>query len=324
MSKLLTIAVSTYNHDSLLDSRLAWLASELKGLEQDCEIIVCDNCSDDKTPGVLAKWRWVLTPQVSFTYHSNEEHISPMANTVSSLRKANGTFVWAIRDDDKVQSGTIAYLLSKIKAHSDLSVVLLNGAGQHSNVIRIDAEKYFSSVADPQKPDRAAEFKNFLEGCVGEGLSISFAAYRTKLIKNAFLSWPNSAEHIASQAYWIAFCAARGSVVAALSLDTKSVMTSEFSDTEDRRKFMMTFCGFPDVYLRLMRLGYPKAFCLSMIFRNLRSKDSWRIFFGSLRRWPIFTARGFVYYVRDIVVASWLFLVKNSNPELLEEVAKLG
>lgn len=321
MSKLLTIAIPTYNRDYLLDKQLAWLALELNGFKQDCEIVVCDNCSSDKTVEILEKWRLAFGTEVSFTYHSNEESISKQANRVSSMRKANGDFVWALSDDDVVQDGTVAYLISKIREHADLSVILLNGSSKDSKDNKIVAERYFNGIADPSKPNGASEF---LEACVGDGLAISSVVYRTKLVKRSFLTWPDSAKNVSSQAYWVAYCAARGSVIVRPSLHTEELTTAGSEDLEKKLKFKATFCAAPDVYLKLMKLGYPKSICLSLIFRNLRSNDSWRIFFASLRRWPIFTTRGFVYYLRDIMVATWLFLVKNGNQEVLDGLAGLG
>ena len=115
MSKLLTISIPTYNRAQVLDRQLTWLASEILGYEDDCEIIISDNCSTDKTQEILEKWRSALAPRISFTYHSNEENIGEMANIVSCLRKATGKFVWSLGDDDSVQNGTVGYLLSKIQ-----------------------------------------------------------------------------------------------------------------------------------------------------------------------------------------------------------------
>ena len=89
-------------------------------------------------------------------------------------------------------------------------------------------------------------------------------------------------------------------------------------------EFKMIFHEIPEVYLRLMKSGYSRRFCLSMILRNLRSSNSWRILFGGLRRWPIFATRGFIYYVSGIVIATTRLFGSNGRQELLEEVAALN
>ena len=43
-----------------------WLASEILGYEDDCEIIISDNCSTDNTEEILEKWRSALGSQNQF------------------------------------------------------------------------------------------------------------------------------------------------------------------------------------------------------------------------------------------------------------------
>jgi abequosyltransferase len=323
MSKLLTISIPTYNRAQAVDRQLLWLASEILGHEENCEIIISDNCSTDSTDEILEKWRLMLGSRISFTYHSNEENISEMANIVSCLRKATGKFVWSLGDDDSVQNGTVGYLLSKIQEHSDLSVILLNGVGRDIETNKVIAERFFDSTTDRPSTNSASEFEHFLECGLGGVLFISSAVYRTSLLRKAFLTWPDSARNAASQAYWVAFCAARGRFIVTPSLYTENAIGIGSPDKDPKQIFKMIFCGIPDVYLKLMRLGYSKRFCFSMILQNLRTSTSWRILFGSLRRWPIFATRGFIYYVRGIVIATWIFFARNGGHELLEEITKI-
>ena len=323
MSKLLTISIPTYNRAQALDGQLMWLATEIFGYEDECEIIISDNCSTDNTEAILEKWRSVLGSRISFTYHCNEETIGEMANIVSCLRKATGKFVWSLGDDDPVQNGTVGFLLSKIREHSDLSVILLNGCGRDMETNKVVKERLFDSTTDGPSTNSVSEFEHFLERGLGGVLFISSAVYRTSLIKKAFLTWPDSARNVASQAYWVAFCAARGRFIVTPSLYTEYAMGIGSPDSDPKRIFKMIFCGIPDVYLKLMRLGYSRRFCFSMILQNLRTHTSWRILLGSLKRWPLFATRGFIYYIRGIVIATWLFFAKNGGHQLLEEIAGL-
>lgn len=321
MSKLLTISIPTYNRAQPLDRQLMWLSTELVGYEDECEIIICDNCSTDNTEEILEKWRKVLSSRISFTYHSNEENIGEMANIVSCLRKATGKFVWSLGDDDSVQNGTVSFLLSKIREHSDLSVILLNGCGRDMETNKIVTERFFDSTTDGPSINSVSEFEHFLERGLGGVLFISSAVYRTNLIKKAFLTWRDSAKNVASQAYWVAFCAARGRFIVTPSVYTEYATGTGSPDNDPKRIFKMIFCGIPDVYLKLMRLGYSRRFCFSMILQNLRTHTSWRILLGSLKRWPFFATRGFIYYIRGIVIATWLFFVRTGGQELMEEIA---
>jgi len=308
----------------MLDRQLTWLASEISGYEGDCEIIISDNCSTDNTGEVIERWKSALGPRTRFTYYSNEENIGGMANIVSCLRKATGNFVWSLGDDDFAQNGTIGYLLSQIKTHSNLSLILLNGFGRDVRTNEVITERFFDSTTDRLSTNSVSEFEHFLETCMGGVLFITSAVYNTKLLHRAFLTWPESAKNLASQAYWVAFCAARGKFIVTPILYTECAMGIGFTDKDPQWMFKMIFHEIPEVYLRLMKSGYSRRFCFSMILRNFRSNNSWRILFGGLRRWPIFATRGYIYYVRNIVIATTLLFGSNGRSELLEEVAALN
>jgi len=305
----------------MLDRQLKWLASELLGFEDDCEIIISDNCSTDNTQEIVDMWRSELSSRISFTYYSNEENIGGMANIVSCLRKATGKFVWSLGDDDFAQNGTVGYLLSQIKTHSNLSLILLNGFGRDVRTNEVITERFFDSTTDRLSTNSVSEFEHCLETCMGGVLFITSAVYNTKLLHKAFLTWPESAKNLASQAYWVAFCAARGKFIVTPILYTECAMGIGFTDKDPQWIFKMIFRAIPEVYMRLMKSGYSRRFCLSMILRNLRTSNSWRILFGALKRWPIFATRGFIYYIRDIMIATTLLFGSNGRRELLKEVA---
>ncbi len=185
MSKLLSISIPTYNRAQMLDRQLKWLATEISGYEGDCEIIISDNCSTDNTEEVIEMWKSALSPRISFTYYSNEENIGGMANIVSCLRKATGKFVWSLGDDDFAQNGTIGYLLSKIKIHSNLSLILLNGFGRDVRTNKVITERFFDSTTDRLSTNSVSEFEHFLATCMGGVLFITSAVYNTKLLHKA-------------------------------------------------------------------------------------------------------------------------------------------
>ena len=324
MSKLLTISIPTYNRAQMLDRQLKWLASEILGNEDDCEIIISDNCSTDNTKEIVDMWGSALSPRISFTYYRNEENIGGMANIASCLRKATGKFVWSLGDDDPVQNGTIGYLLSKIKLHSNLSLILLNGFGRDVRTSKVITERFFDSTTDRLSTNSVSEFEHCLATCMGGVLFITSAVYNTKLLHKAFLAWPEAPKNLASQAFWVAFCAARGRFIVTPLLYTECAMGIGFTDKDPQWMFKMIFYEIPEVYLRLMKSGYSRRFCFSMILRNLRTNNSWRILFGGLRRWPIFATRGFIYYVRGIVIATTQLFGSNGRQELLDEIGALN
>jgi abequosyltransferase len=324
MSKLLTISIPTYNRAQMLDRQLKWIASDIVGYESYCDIIISDNCSTDNTEKIVEMWKSILSPQISLRYYRNDENIGGMANIALCLLKASGKFVWSLGDDDAVQNGTISYLLSKIKRHSDLSVILLNGFGRDLRTDKIITERFFDSTSDTLSTKSVSEFEHVLTTGMGGVLFISSAVYRTELLHKAFRTWPESAKNLASQAFWVAFCAARGRFIVTPFLYTECAMGIGFTDKDPQWMFKMIFREIPDVYLRLMKTGYSRSFCLTRIIRNLWSSNNWRILLGALRRWPIFATRAFIYYMRSIAIATTLCFGSKGRQMLLEDTDALN
>ena len=52
MSRLLTIAIPTYNRSARFERQLGWLARNLQGLEERCAVMISDNASRDDTQRV--------------------------------------------------------------------------------------------------------------------------------------------------------------------------------------------------------------------------------------------------------------------------------
>lgn len=306
MSRHLTISIPTYNRSSMLNAQLKWLSEELQGFENDCEIVVSDNCSTDDTAQVVADWKRKFDNRILFRDNRHEVNIGGMANIVHCITAATSKFVWSLGDDDPCQRGTISYILEKIRQHEDLSLILLNGCGRDYNTNKILKERWFESTSDKPSRNSVSEFEVFLENHMGGVLFITSAVYRTKLVHRAFETWPDSASNLASQAYWVAYCAARGSFIVTPKLFTECAMGIGFTDKDPKWMFNIIYRAIPEVYVRLMKAGYSKRFCFAMMFQNLKSVSSWRVCVGGLRRWPGYAISGLGFYVRELIVASYL------------------
>ncbi|MEJ1240026.1 glycosyltransferase family 2 protein [Chryseolinea sp. T2] len=321
MSKLLTIAIPTYNRAAMLDAQLSWLSTELQGHEHQCEIVVSDNCSTDRTPEIIEAWRKRFEGRITFKPRRHGQNIGGMANIVYTIEQATSTFVWSLGDDDPIQRHAVPYILEKINDHPDLSLILLNGYGKDYNTNKILTERWFDSTSDKPMRNSVSDFEVFLEKHMGGVLFISSSVYRTKLVHRAFETWPDSPRNLAAQAYWVAYCAARGSFIVTPTLFTECAMGIGFTDKDPKWTFNIVFRAIPEVYLRLMRSGYSKRFCYEMLLRNVKSFGAWQLLGGSLRRWPLYSLQGFVYYVRGLVVGACLFATKSGTAEAIERAS---
>lgn len=291
----------------MLDAQLTWLAAELDGFEHQCDIVVSDNCSTDRTPEVIAEWKQRFQGRIEFITNRHDHNIGGMANIVHCIGQATGTFVWSLGDDDPIQRKAVPYILDKINAHADLSLVLLNGCGKDHNSNKILHERWFETTSDKPMRNSVSDFEVFLEKHMGGVLFISSAVYRTKLVHRAFSTWPDSAKNLAAQAFWVAYCAARGSFIVTPTLFTECAMGIGFTDKDPKWTFNISFRAIPEVYLRLMRAGYSRKFCFARLLGNFKSATAWRVLAGGMKRWPMFAIRGFVYYVRGVIIGACLF-----------------
>jgi glycosyltransferase involved in cell wall biosynthesis len=295
----------------MLDAQLNWLFSELKGYEEECEIIISDNCSTDETPQVIANWNRRFLNHVSFTVYRHNENIGGMKNIVHCIQQATGKFVWSLGDDDPIQGGAVPYIVGKINDHPDLSLILLNGCGREKSTNKIVQEQWFNSTSDKPSQNSVSEFEVFLDKHMGGVLFISSAVYRTDLVHEAFSSWPDCASNLASQAYWVAYCAARGAFIVTPTLFTEATMGIGFTDKDPKWSFNIVYKAIPEVYIRLMKAGYSKRFCFQMLLQNIRSVNAWRVLGGGIRRWPAFALAGFLYYLRGIFSGMFLYLSED-------------
>lgn len=307
MSRLLTITIPTYNRDQMLHDQLSWLSEELKGYEQECDIVVHDNCSTDNTSNVIDKWRAVFAVRgIPFTHYRHAENIGGMANIIASINAATGTYVWTLGDDDKITNGTLAYILKLLKKHSQLSLIMLDGIGQHAHTLEIKHPRFFDSATD-EPYHGAACFEHFLENAIGGVMFISAMIYKTVIVKQALASWPTSKDNLAAQAYWTAYCAARGSFIVTPTQHTVCVMGIGFTDKDRFWFYKIKFTDVPAVYMRLMLAGYSLDFCYRNVTFNLRSVASYRVFIGALRRWFRFSVGFYYRYLKCVFLSSRLY-----------------
>lgn len=307
MNKLLTLAIPTYNRADLLDKQLAWLAQAIKGLESNCEIFISDNCSTDNTQEVIKKWQIILS-NITFKSSKNNENIGVMGNIACCLKAANSKYVWTIGDDDPIQEITLDYLLTTLKKHSDLALMFLNFSGRDKRTDQIVVKRWLNSDNDEPQIDGKAIFQGYLNDNFGGILFISAAIYRTDVVQRALQTWPSATSNWASQAYWAGFCAAHGSVIVTKDIYLECTMGASFLDLDPTWNFKMRYAYIPEVYIKLLEIGYPNKFCLEMIWQNFRQKTDWKIFLGALKRWPILTIKIFIFYLRLLTISAWIVI----------------
>ena len=110
---LLSICIPTWNRAKFLGLSLESFLEQLRCVDQqEIELFISDNCSDDETPMVVKEYAQKGLP---ITYNRNEENIGAARNFVKCIQWASGKYIWLLGDDDILEDGALLYLLDAIR-----------------------------------------------------------------------------------------------------------------------------------------------------------------------------------------------------------------
>src|SRR5688572_12723085 len=210
MPKLLTIAIPTYNRAAKLDGQGAWVDRDRRGFEAQCDGIVSDNASPDDTPAVCAKWRATFASRgVDVRVNRMPSNVGPLPNIARCVELSTSRFTWVIGDDDEIQDGTLALVVSRLAQDPDLASIVLNFEG-------VGLTKYprcFNLDHDVLGDGR--EVMSELLRQAYWGLAFMTAqVYRTEHAQAALRAWPEGRNNYDYQVFLTAFAGARGTVLA--------------------------------------------------------------------------------------------------------------
>lgn len=136
-NKILTIAIPTYNRSPFLERSLERIISQIRGLEDEIELLVSDNCSVDNTRHVVKKF---IDDGAPIIYNKNITNLGMDGNFVYCLENATAKYVWILGDDDYLVNGAIPRLISIMKS-GEFGLIHLN-----SSIDNDLAYKKFSNV----------------------------------------------------------------------------------------------------------------------------------------------------------------------------------
>jgi glycosyltransferase involved in cell wall biosynthesis len=111
---ILTIGIPTWNRKQELRECLDLVMPQALA-EEGVEVMVCDNASDDGTQAYvedLARRHSVVR------YERNRTNIGADRNFIEVLRRASGSYVWILSDDDFITEGAVREILRIIKSYS--------------------------------------------------------------------------------------------------------------------------------------------------------------------------------------------------------------
>ena len=123
---MISVAMATYNGEKYLQKQLD---SILRQSVQDIEIIICDDCSTDKTWEILQK---NASEDSRIHCYQNEQNLGFKKNFEKAISLCKGEFVALSDQDDIWESTHLEHLLQNIQDH-DIAcgdAILINGEDQ--------------------------------------------------------------------------------------------------------------------------------------------------------------------------------------------------
>ena len=113
--KKLSIGIPTYNRMNSLKRTLAVIQKEIEGIEDEVEICVSDNCSQDETVHILHTFE----DRLPLVWSSNKENLGFDKNIFRIIEMASGEYVWYLGDDDAIISGSLKRVLLDLKKYGN-------------------------------------------------------------------------------------------------------------------------------------------------------------------------------------------------------------
>jgi glycosyltransferase involved in cell wall biosynthesis len=318
MTKLLTIAIPTFNRAEALDKQLAWLALAVKGWESECEILLSDNCSADSTQAVIQKWQEILS-DVTFRSNRHSENVGVLRNVAYCLNAATTKYVWAIGDDDPIQTRAVGYVLEKIKENENLSLLFLNFSGRNQltgepvHPPAIASNRWFDADSEDENSDSKAIFEHCFDKSIGAVIFLTATIYRTELVQRGLRLWKGAEDNWIFLAYLAGYCAANGNITVTKDTFMECIVGVSYWQKEGKSALLMQYKHIPEVIMKLEASGYSKQFCRRMIVKNLGDVNL-KVFLGALRRWPLFTIQTVIPFL-SLACLSALQLITGNVSE---------
>ncbi|MDM9382280.1 glycosyltransferase family 2 protein [Chlorogloeopsis sp. ULAP01] len=311
MKKLLSICIPTFNRAKQLNKQLAWLAQDIKGFEDDCEIIVSDNCSNDETQSVIKKWQSVLI-QTTFKSNKHDENIGCIRNITYCLNVSTSRFTWIIGDDDLIFNNTLAYVISKLKSIPDLALLYLNFSDLNRKTGEVISEHWFDTNLDNNKNiyDGKVTFQHCIEKNFGSVIFLTATIYCTELAQTALQKWSIGMDNWGYLAYLAGYCAAQGNILVTKNNYIECTMGVSYWQEDPRAWFKILHKDIPEIYLKLQEIGYPHKFYRQMIL-NIVKEDltknnlfiRFKYYLWCFIHWPLWSINIIIYFLFSLFSA---------------------
>ena len=148
---ILSIGLPTFNRCNYLKETLDCLLPQLVGYENDIELIISDNASQDETKKVvdLAKSK----NEFPIAYYRREVGVSGEENFITTCERCVGKYIFLMGDDDILSPNFISIIIPYLKSEEDFAAI-------HWNRLTGDKDCSNNALVDKIFQGKAVEILN--------------------------------------------------------------------------------------------------------------------------------------------------------------------
>jgi len=116
----LSICIPTYNRANFLEQTLNNIVSQI---EKNIEVIIVDGASTDNTEQIVQSFKREVS---CISYVRQDRNQGVDKDILKAVEVARGEYCWLFSDDDCLEKGAIAYVLSLLSTHTQIAGLSLN------------------------------------------------------------------------------------------------------------------------------------------------------------------------------------------------------
>jgi len=291
---ILTVAIPTYNRAQHLDRQLEWAVGSIADRWDKVELIVSDNGSHDGTPGVCERWRQQTNGQLRV--FRQPHNLGLTLNALHCIQQARGRYIWLVSDDDEIEHHTFEWLLATISSKSEdgFSFIHLNGLMKDKQG-RVIIESIYNFRQDRQEKPGIYLFQECLRQSI-TSIGLTCSVYQRSAASSAIEWWPGVRNNLAFPVFLAGFCAAHGEMIVRAE---PSVAYIDGATSFRSIWPVVDFYLLPEVYVKLVELGYQKEFIRSRILSNLN-------FIRFMTKFPVQFVKSIPFYLRALNISKGL------------------
>ncbi len=133
MTKLLTVAIPTWNRAKTLNTALSYLLPQIREFSTSIDIVISDNGSTDNTNEIIHRWVDEFS-DIEFTIYTQRCNTGFFGNFKKCKELASGTFIWILSDDDFIKENVVLNVMNLLqKEHEELAILYLDNINPKRN-----------------------------------------------------------------------------------------------------------------------------------------------------------------------------------------------